>query len=564
MKQTTKVFFNLSCHILELANKEKSKIAFLEKILKILTEFSRCDSIGFWLKDGKKYHYSRSFKDGKPLLNFEVIGTPQNQNQTDLIRLLIQRIDGQFDTSSAFCTKQGALLINNLGEFLSSCPDEVVSIPKDVLEADAGYFSTAILPIRIEEAYGGFLQLRSKRPNHFKRSEADYYEALHQIIGIAFMNWHIRVALNERIKELSCLYSILQLSDQPDRSMDEILQGAVELLPPAWQFPDIATARITFDGSTFSLPGFQRIKRKQSSDIVVKGNRSGTVEVAYTEEKPELDEGPFLTRKLIESVARELSLTIERRLHEEEKEKLLDQLRHADRLAIIGQLAASVAHELNEPLANILGFAQLAMKSEGLQKQTQEDIEKILASSLHSREIIKKLLSFARQTPSKQIKVSLNRVIQETLYFFDSRCGKEGIDLELSLSPDLRDITGDASQLMQVITNLVVNAMQAMPKGGKLIIRTFQSGDHVYLEVEDTGIGMSELVKSKIFTPFFTNKRAGLGTGLGLPVVHGIVLAHGGTIRVESQAGHGTKFEIRFPVTSLMGIGKDENRNTFD
>jgi signal transduction histidine kinase len=109
-----------------------------------------------------------------------------------------------------------------------------------------------------------------------------------------------------------------------------------------------------------------------------------------------------------------------------------------------------------------------------------------------------------------------------------------------------------------VIVNLVINALQAMPRGGRLTIHTHPEGDHVVLTIEDTGTGMSEEVVKQIFTPFFTTKEVGLGTGLGLPVVHDIITSHGGTIRVDTQIGSGTRFEIRFPIEGFLPNKGDE------
>ncbi len=117
-----------------------------------------------------------------------------------------------------------------------------------------------------------------------------------------------------------------------------------------------------------------------------------------------------------------------------------------------------------------------------------------------------------------------------------------------SLHPDLPVISADPVQLNQVVVNLVLNALQAMPRGGRLTVKTLMSGDHIFLIVEDTGIGMSKEVLKQIFTPFFTTKDVGQGTGLGLPVVHGIITSHGGSIHVESNVGGGTRFEIQLPV----------------
>jgi signal transduction histidine kinase len=217
-------------------------------------------------------------------------------------------------------------------------------------------------------------------------------------------------------------------------------------------------------------------------------------------------------------------------------------------LATIGQLAAGVAHELNEPLGNILGFAQLAKKCPGLPNQAEQDIEKILSASLNAREVIKKMLVFARQIPPQKKEVHLNQVVEEGLSFFESRCAREGIEMVRSLHPDLPEISADPVQLNQVLVNLVLNALQAMPTGGRLTVKTQMGRDHISLIVEDTGIGMSKKVMKQIFTPFFTTKDVGQGTGLGLPVVHGIITSHGGSIQVESKVGGGTRFEIQLPV----------------
>ncbi len=275
----------------------------------------------------------------------------------------------------------------------------------------------------------------------------------------------------------------------------------------------------------------------------------GTIEVAYSVEKPELDEGPFLKeeRRLLETVSREVGMIVEKRESDDEKLHLQDQLRHADRLATIGQLAAGIAHELNEPLESIIGFSQLAKKSEGLSPQAEKDVDRIVAAALHAREVIRKLMTFARQRTPARVAISLNHVIEDGLEFLESRCSRSGVTLTRILAPHLPDVIADPVQIHQSLVNLVVNAIQAMPFGGRLTVRTMCGERYVSLSVEDTGIGMDEDTLKKIFTPFYTTKGEGEGTGLGLSVVQGIVAAHGGSIRVESEPGKGTRFEIRFP-----------------
>jgi signal transduction histidine kinase len=177
---------------------------------------------------------------------------------------------------------------------------------------------------------------------------------------------------------------------------------------------------------------------------------------------------------------------------------------------------------------------------------------------LHAREVIKKLMFFARQLPPKKVQVNLNQLVEDGLYFLKARCDKEGIEIVRVLSPDLPEITADPSQLYQVFVNLVVNAIQVMSKGGTLTLRTFTGDGHITLEVEDTGIGMNEEIMKQIFIPFFTTKGVGEGTGLGLSVAHGIVTAHGGTIKVTSKVGQGSRFEVKLPLTGAPDVAEGE------
>jgi len=357
-------------------------------------------------------------------------------------------------------------------------------------------------------------------------------------------------ALRERVKELSCLYRISQMSEGLIRSPGEVFQHIVELIPPAWQYPEIASARIVLDGKRYETPGFDEDCPRQTSEVLVNAKRRGAVDVVYREAKPPLDEGPFLKdeRSLLDAIARQIAVIVEHQEAEEERTHLQKQLMHADRLATIGQLAAGVAHELNEPLSSILGFAQLLKRDEGMSEAVRQDIQKIVAASLHAREIIKKLLLFARQTPTFKGPVDMNGVVSGAIDLFRHHLEKEGIELVCVPCPEMPVLAADAGQLTQVLVNLLVNAVQAMPGGGRLIVRTQVREEHVVCTVEDTGMGMTEEILDRLFVPFFTTKEVNQGTGLGLPVVHGIVTSHGGTIEVASAPGKGTAFTIRLPI----------------
>lgn len=387
--------------------------------------------------------------------------------------------------------------------------------------------------------------------------EDDTHRGVAEMMALALLNRRSQWALRERVKELTCLYGISRLTERGDLSLDDVLRRVVALIPQGWQYPEITQARLSVDERTFTTPGFRVSPHLQSTPITARGEVRGRVEVVYTESRPEMDEGPFLSeeRNLLGAVATSVGLILEERRAAEDRRRLEEQLRHADRLATIGQLAAGVAHELNEPLGAILGFAQLARQSAGLADQAARDVDKILAAALHAREVVRKLMLFARQTPPRKGRFSLNELVEEGLYFLESRCERSGIVLERQVDPALSPITADRGQMQQVLVNLAVNAVQAMPGGGTLTLRTRQDAGHVFLVVEDTGVGMTEEVRSQLFVPFFTTKEVGQGTGLGLSVVHGIVSAHGGGVNVESRPGKGSRFEIRLPLDSVTEDG---------
>ena len=376
--------------------------------------------------------------------------------------------------------------------------------------------------------------------------------------GMGNLDNNTEASLRERIKELTCLYGITQHIMKEHESTDEIFQGIVEHITPAWQYPEITVGQIVIDDHIYTTSDFKKAHDKQTSDIIVNGVKKGAVEVIYTKKMPRDAEGPFLKeeRSLIDVIAKQVALVIERLNAEKEKKELEKQLIHTDRLATIGQLAAGVAHELNEPLGNILGFAQLVKKNPELPRQAEYDLEKIETASLYAREVVKKLLIFSRQTPTKKAKIKLNKVVNESLSLFEGRLEKEGIELKKSLSPELPEITADAGQINQVLVNLTVNAIQAMPKGGTLTVRTEAMDEHVLIYIEDTGMGMSDEVIEQVFLPFFTTKDIDQGTGIGLAVVHGIITSHGGSIDVISRENIGTCFQIKLPI-----IAENKNRD---
>jgi two-component system NtrC family sensor kinase len=562
-------FLTLTHRIMHLAFHGLLRVDFLREVSEILVEFSDCDSVEMWLKERGKFYRSEVNRSSEQPFHFEIMPT-QNDEYGRAIPILendicIERICkdvflGKIDPALSPFAKDGNFWTGNAESSLAFLLGQEGTDFSDKSSGVTDYASLAIIPVSIEDQNIGLLQLKSVSTDFFTKEEIEFYKDVVQSLGIALIHRRAQVELRERIKELKCLYGIAKLVEKPEISLKEILQGIVKLLPPAWLYPNIASARILLDGESYLTSPFQESDQTQAAKIVVEGETRGKLEVFYAEKKPELDEGPFLKeeRILIEALAREISLIVIRKRAEEEKFRLQEQLRHADRLATIGQLSAGVAHELNEPIGSVLGYSQLIYKHPDLPGQIKQDAEKIMKASLHAREVVKKLMLFARQTPPKKIRVNLNQVVEEGLYFLESRCAKEGINVVCSLSENLPKVTADPAQLTQVLVNLVVNSIQAMPKGGELTVQTKALNESVLLIVKDTGVGMSENVMNKIFLPFYTTKDVGRGTGLGLAVVHGIVTSHEGAIHVTSKEGQGTTFKIQLPLKGQSTTGSGE------
>jgi len=557
----TKDLHDLLYTMISVANRGIPRSEFLQESLQRLMPVLKCDTVVLQLLAGEKLLRCEAQANGKKAppyalrvrqcRNEEISQVePESGEYLDSEKLSGYVLFNQYTCSGPSFSENGGFFTQGRQDTYEIDVSDGKKRRTCLFRMGEDYRSFAVIPLLANKVKLGVLQLKSRKTSHFTGDRREFYETIAAGIALAGLVQRRHSSLRERVKELGCLYGIARLIGEPDLTIGEILRRTVKLLPPAWLYPDVAAAKITLNGQRYLTRNFGKGRQKQSADIVIEGERRGTVEVVYLEHKPELDEGPFLTeeRNLINAVARQIGLIVEQKQAEQEQKKLQEQLRHADRLATVGQLSAGVAHELNEPLASILGFAELAKDCPDLPDQVLNDIEKIVKASLFAREIVKKLLFFSRQVPQKKATVNLNQVVREGLFFLDSRCAKAGIHLVCSLEPDLPPITADASQMQQVLINLVVNAIQAMPHGGALKIKTLSLQNDAMLVVEDTGMGMRKEIQRHLFTPFFTTKDVDKGTGLGLAVVYGIVTGHGGTINVSSKLGQGSKFEISLPL----------------
>ena len=230
-----------------------------------------------------------------------------------------------------------------------------------------------------------------------------------------------------------------------------------------------------------------------------------------------------------------------------ERKHIQKQLWKAERLAELGTLASGMAHEIGTPMNVILGRAEYL-----LQRTADEGMKKGLATIVTQIERITKvmnqLLACARRETPERRAVDLAEIVEDSLEMFQERIAHSRITVEKAIEANMPSVLADRDQLLQVLINLMMNSLHAMPEGGRLRLSLAREGSHVSLGVSDTGHGMPEEIRSKVFEPFFTTKDFGKGTGLGLTVVKGIVEEHGGTIAVESVVDKGTTFWIQLPL----------------
>ncbi|MBN1334385.1 MAG: HAMP domain-containing protein [Deltaproteobacteria bacterium] len=226
-----------------------------------------------------------------------------------------------------------------------------------------------------------------------------------------------------------------------------------------------------------------------------------------------------------------------------------EKLSLVERQVSVGRLAAGVAHEINNPLTAILTLSMLLRRRIGPDDPRVEDLDIICEEAARCRDIVRSLLDFARERPTEMAVVDVREVVDETCTFVSRYGAFAKVDLGRIPGRDRLLVQGDAKQLQQVVTNLLLNAAEASTTGGtvRISVEEDSSGGFVHVVVEDHGRGISAEALGRIFEPFFTTKEGGTGTGLGLPVSLGIVQKHGGTIRVESEEGHGTRVIVVLP-----------------
>lgn len=353
--------------------------------------------------------------------------------------------------------------------------------------------------------------------------------------------------LQERIKELSCLYQISSAIREFDDSYETTLRSIVKILKDAWRYPHLATVEIKVEEYHLSSNPIPTNSYSQKSTINIFDKERGYLKVHYP--VSDLSKAHFMVeeQRLLDKIADEVALFFERQ-HIKFQEQLLKQTAERnDRLSILGEITAGIAHELNTPLGNILGFAEF-IEEKTAEKQTKRDAQKILNSAIYSREVVKKLMFFSCDMPQNIKKIEVKPIISQALSLLQPNFKKAKIRFKFHIENSDLKAQVDPIQLTQVFFNLVINAIYYSPENSEIGIFIYNNKTHYFIEIADEGIGVAPELKDKILEPFYTTKPLGEGSGLGLSVVHGIIKSHKGMLSIANNTPKGTIFKIKLPL----------------
>ncbi len=376
----------------------------------------------------------------------------------------------------------------------------------------------------------------------------------------------VSIVLSERLKELECLYTIMNILNDPEKTPDNVFQQIVQRLPMFWTHSDIASAHISLDSMEFQSEHFNKTPWMQSAKIQINDKTKGIIELSYSEERPEKHEGPFLEyeRKMLDAVSLQLSqyyhrISIEKKLLEymdnlqetietksSDLTEVQEKLHRHEKLALIGQLAGGVGHDLRNPIGaikNTVYFLNMAL--EDPDPDIRESLEILNSEVENADNILRTLLDFARPRPPEFQKCVVQDCIDKAV---QQAKIADSVSVEIKVSEELPEFDADPFQIQRVLVNLIKNAQQAMQGEGGITISSLYSKetDMIEIIVADTGPGIPKDKINTIFEPLVTTKSKGVG--LGLSIVKSLIERHNGSIDIESESGKGCRFLIKLPL----------------
>jgi PAS domain S-box-containing protein len=560
--------------LLEVLNDSGTGAQQIRSILQRIKTSTGIEAVGIRLREGDDFPY------------FETNGFPEHFVQME--RTLCERdeagatvrdahgnpvlecmcgniIRGPTNPKLPFFTAGGSFWTNGTSELLASTTEEDRQGPTRNRCSREGYESVALVPLRSGDEIIGLLQLNDRRRNRFDLDMIQFFEGVGASIGIALARKRAERELQESkqltdsiVENVPLMIFLKEAGELRfvvfNRAGEELLgydrkdllgKNNLDLFPPEQAAFFMAKDREALaEDVLLDIP-------EEPIDTAKKGLR-----LLHT--RKVCIKGADGVTKYLLGISEDIT---ERKRMEAEREKLEEQFRMSQKMEAIGSLAGGVAHDFNNLLSLILTHTEFAMEGLSESDPVKDDLLEVKQASVRAAALTRQLLAFSRKQVLQPIPLDLNHVAAGVEKMLRRVLG-EDIDLAQSLAPGLGTVWADPGQIEQVLMNLVVNARDAMPRGGKLTIETANveldeeyaashpsvtPGPYVELAVTDTGCGMDEQTKARLFEPFFTTKERGKGTGLGLSTVYGIVKQSGGSIWVYSEPDQGTTFKIYLP-----------------
>ncbi len=367
--------------------------------------------------------------------------------------------------------------------------------------------------------------------------------------------------LQERVRELNCLFEISRAVERSAGNLPGILRETVAILPRSLRFPRSAWARITLDGSAYQTPGYGETPWVLEAEILLHGEAAGTVQVGYRKDFSFQGDHPFLPeeRTLLDAVAQRLGRTAERvkgrQLLQEREEETRQRLTHLTRVSTMGEMASSIAHEVNQPLTAIAAYAtacrRMMESGEVTSQEVQDVLRRISEEAMRAGGIIHRLKDMVRRQESRWAEFDVNALVGDIQELASVDARLHDVTLTFELAESLPPVMVDGIQIQQVVLNLIRNGIDAVeeedPPERTVIVKTsLQEKRWIRVSVEDNGCGLPPEAAEGVFQPFFTTKKGGMG--MGLSISRSIVNAHHGRIGFEQRSGPGAVFFFTLPV----------------
>ncbi|QID16238.1 transporter substrate-binding domain-containing protein [Nitrogeniibacter mangrovi] len=354
--------------------------------------------------------------------------------------------------------------------------------------------------------------------------------------------------LAARVREQACLHGVFKASEDLNTPLRVMLHDVADALRTGLACADAASVEVDWDGQHHATGTAQNAGTRLSAPLLAEGQTHGQLTVTYDPPRASADDRTVhdQARGLLDLVAQRLATVFERRALQDERRELDRQMFQMEKLTTMGELTMGLAHEIGNPLGGMKAVAQSLQHEAALPDDVHEDLARLEAEIDRLSAFLRSFHGYAAQQAPAPEACALERILDDVLFWTrrDARSGK--VRFEVAGLDTLPPLRADRHQLKQVLLNLVMNAIHALPEGGTVAIRAARAGATARLEVADSGAGIAPELLTRIFEPFFTTRRD--GSGLGLPIVRKIVEDHGGSVSITSEPGRGTRVTLIWPL----------------